>query len=447
MLSGDINPANDTNRGNFSVSTGGGGYPWQLRTPMPSGAKPVKDGGWLTYDAGTGLVYASRGNKQPDFFSYNPVNDSWKALAPWPPGTEGKMPGKGSAGCADGDGHVYATKGNNKPGFWKYDAATNAWSQLLDVPLGPSNKKVKGGTGLAFAYKGQVGSPYLLKGYKNEFYRYDIATNAWQTLPDAPIGANQKWDKGSWLVSDGQHTLYAFKAKYMEFYYYNTETDSWSAALAPMPIAGSTGTKKAKDGSCGTYTWPTPTDSTGEIYAFKGGNTQQWWQYSIETNSWAEKETIPRGTFKKKVKSGASVAAVPRSWDRPGTPIEIPALKGNKTNELWVYTDPPRGLLAGSVANRDGVAAEKRLLDEPFLTLVPNPLSGRFVTLRYSLLGSGLAIVRVYDVTGRAVLPAALITGRTGTALLDLHSLKAGVYLLKAEGSGFATVRKLVVER
>jgi hypothetical protein len=259
---------------------------------------------------------------------------------------------------------------------------------------------------------------------------------------------NVKWDKGSWLAYDRAHTLYAHKAKYQEFYSYNTETDSWNPTpLQGMPLLGIGGSKKSKDGSCATYTWPTPTDPTGEIYAFKGGNTQQWWQYSVETNSWAEKETIPRGTFKKKVKSGASVAAVPRSGDRPGTPIEIPALKGNKTNELWVYTDPPGGLVAGSVANRDGVAAEKRLLDEPFLTLAPNPLSGRFVTLRYNLPGSGLAIVRVYDVTGRAVLPAALITGRTGTALLDLRSLSGGVYLLKAEGTGFATVRKLVIDR
>ena len=45
------------------------------------------------------------------------------------------------------------------------------------------------------------------------------------------------------------------------------------------------------------------------------------------------------------------------------------------------------------------------------------------------------------------VLPAATITARDGTALLDLRSLEAGVYLLKVEGTGYATVRKLVVNR
>jgi len=235
----------------------------------------------------------------------------------------------------------------------------------------------------------------------------------------------------------------------MELYYYDTETDSWSGPLAPMPAAGSAGSKKAKDGSSGTYMWPTPPpDSSGALYAFKGGGTKEWWKYSIGANVWAEKETIPLGSFKKKVKAGGSVTTVPTAGDRPGEGADIPALKGNKSNELWIYGPiPPNGYVMGSVPNRDGVAAQQRMLDEPFLSLVPNPLSGRFVTLRYNLPGSGLAVVRVYDVTGRAVLPAALIAGRTGTAQLDLRGLSGGVYLLKAECTGFAAVRKLVIDR
>jgi hypothetical protein len=291
-----------------------------------------------------------------------------------------------------------------------------------------------------------------LKGYKNEFYRYDVANNLWVTLTPAPVGVNQKWDKGSWLACDSSNSkIYAFKAKFMEFYSYNTQTDSWSAALTPMPIPGSAGSKKAKDGGAGTCVWPNPGESIPglpAVYALKGGNTQEWWKYTISTNTWAEQETIPKGPYKKKVKAGGSVTTVPIAGDMPGTPAEIPALKGNKTNDLWVYGPIPSGdFVTGNTPNRDGVAAEKRLLGEPFLTFVPNPLSGRFVSLRYSLPGSGLAMARVYDVTGRPVLPAALITGRSGTAVLDIHSLNAGVYLLKVEGSGFTTVRKLVVER
>jgi len=40
-----------------------------------------------------------------------------------------------------------------------------------------------------------------------------------------------------------------------------------------------------------------------------------------------------------------------------------------------------------------------------------------------------------------------LSAGRAGAEQLDLRRLESGVYLLKVDGAGFTTVRKLVVER
>jgi len=305
---------------------------------IPAGAKSVKDGGWLAYSSADDYIYASKGNKQTDFYRTRPgAGDRWYPLAPWLPGTEGKPPSKGSAGCTDGNGVIYATKGNNKSGFYKYDANADAWTQLADVPLGASNKKVKGGTSIVWAHKGEVGSPYLLKGYKNEFYRYDTAAKTWQTLPVAPVGANQKWDKGSWLAYDSEsNVIYAFKAKYHEFYRYHVDGDTWyHVALSAMPIPGSGGTKKAKDGSCAAWL-------DGCIYALKGGNTQEFWRYIVTTNSWYEIEQIPlvgSTTKKKKVKAGGSLAS-------DGGVLF--ALKGNKCNEFWRYVPASGGLDAGA---------------------------------------------------------------------------------------------------
>ena len=188
-LAGDQQPANDTVSQGFTVGNPG----WTAKSSMPAGAVPIEDGGWLAYDADTRLIYASRGSNQTDFFSYSPVGDSWTSLTPWQPGVEGKPPQKGSVGCADGNGTVYATKGNGTAGFWKYDAAANAWTQKQDVPLGLSNRKVKGGTDIVWAFKGSAGSPYLLKGYNNEFYRYDTGADSWQVLEPAPVG-NGRWE-------------------------------------------------------------------------------------------------------------------------------------------------------------------------------------------------------------------------------------------------------------
>ncbi len=436
VLAADAHKTNDKLTGQVIVTAAALPPGWHAMSPMPAGAKAIKDGGWLAYDAGKARIYASRGNKAPDFYSYNPANDSWKVLAPWLPGTEGKLPGKGSAGCADGNGNIYATKGNNKSGFWKYDANANAWTQKKDVPLGVSNKRVKGGTSITWAVKGSVGSPYLLKGYKNEFYRYDVGGDSWQTLTPAPVGSNQKWDKGSWVAWEGDsfHRIYAFKAKYMEFYSYNTDTDSWSAALASMPAAGSAGSKKAKDGSCGAWIGDFVM-KPNNIFSLKGGNTREFWQYNTTTNSWVEKETIPTGAFKKKVKSGAGIVAA-------GSVLY--ATKGNKSNEFWQYTPSESTFEA---PRHDGVVAGRLAIDECRLAIAPNPLATGFAVLRYGLPKAGAAELNVYNVAGQTVMAQTLTAGRSGTVNLDLRHLSNGVYLVKLSSEGFVNSQKLVVQR
>jgi hypothetical protein len=436
-VAGDQVPANNCFDSSFTVTASGGGGGWTAKSPMPAGAKALKDGGWLAYDAGTARIYASRGQKQPDFFAYNPVKDSWKALAPWLPGVEAKLPGKGSAGCADGSGHIYATKGNNKSGFWKYDAIKDSWYQKKDVPLGLSNKKVKGGTDIVWAYKGTTGSPYLLKGYKNEFYRYVVGGDSWQTLTPAPVGMNQKWDKGSWLAYDDvNNKVYAFKSKYHEFYRYSPDGDSWSAALAPMPIAGSAGARKAKDGSCGAAV-------IGDfkpkfVYSLKGANTREFWQYTITTNSWAEKETIPTGNFKKKVKSGADIVAVG---------AVLYATKGNKTNELWMYTP---GAFLFQPPQHDGAQAERVADGEWRMAIGPNPVTAGFATLSFTgaleHMGTGVLRLSIFDASGRIVLQSAICNLKSAMPL-DLRLMPAGVYLVRVQSGNFTAAQKLVVQR
>jgi len=432
----DTSAANDTIKGTFTLTSKQPG--WYLMAPMPAAGKPPKDGAWIAYDAGgtldagTGLIYASVGNKQPNFFSYSPIANSWKALAPWLPGVEAKLPQKGSDGCADGNGHIYATKGNNTVGFWQYTAkpdSAGVWAQKKDVPLGVSNKRVKGGTGIAWAYKGAVGAPYLLKGYKNEFYRYNVDGDSWSTLTPAPVGAREKWDKGSWLAYDDVNKkIYAFKAKYMEFYRFSPDGDSWSAALAPMPITGSTGNKKAKAGSSGAF-------FNGSIYALKGGNTQQFFKYTIATNSWTEIDTFPRGTEKKKANAGSDIATAGMS---------LYALKGNKCQQFWQYV--PSGAYLFEPPRRDGVLASQTEIVEG-VSISPNPLASGFAVLRYGLPKAGAANLIVYNVAGQVVMTRTLAAGRSGSVSLDLRHLSNGVYLAKFSSEGFSSSQKLVVQR
>jgi hypothetical protein len=309
-----------------------GDHGWWEMSPLPSPptGKPIKDGGCMAYDAATELIYGSKGNKTGDFYAYDVGTDNWATdLAGIPLGAEGKQVYKGSVISSDGDGKLYLTKGNNTVGFWEYDASSNEWTQKTNVPLGSSNKKVKQGAGIAWATKDNTGYAYLLKGYRNEFLKYNPSTNQWTPLLNAPIGTgnHSKWDAGSWLVADADagNILYAFKAKYHEFYLYDTDADTWSHALTPMPIPGNAGNKKAKDGSCAAW-------YNGKLYAFKGGNTTEFWCYFPVGDSWHKLEDIRQdggSRTRKKVKAGGALSAYPGSG--------LYAFKGNKSLEFWHY--------------------------------------------------------------------------------------------------------------
>jgi hypothetical protein len=410
---------------------------WAEKTPMPATptGKAIKDGGCMAFDSTTGLIFASKGNKTGDFYAYDAVAGTWANKTGIPLGAEGKQVYKGSVICSDKTGNLYLTKGNNTIGFWGYNAGTNAWTQLTNVPLGSSNKKVKQGAGLAWATKAGTGAVYLLKGYRNEFHKYDPATNAWKQLLDAPIGAANhiKWDAGSWIVADADagNMLYAFKGKYHEFYSYDTDADTWSHALTPMPIPGTAGNKKAKDGSAAAW-------YNGKIYAFKGGNTNEFWRYFPLGDTWKKQDDIPMIGMtgaRKKVKAGGALAPFPG--------MGVFAFKGNKSLEFWNFVPYD---VAGAQPSRDGITAGSTQIGALSFAIAPNPLSGGLATVRYNLPKAGLATLNVFDVTGRTVMTQTLAAGRTGTASLDLRKLEAGVYLVKVATEGFSTTQKLVVE-
>ncbi len=405
------------------------GWTELTQVPLTPSGKAVKDGGMIAFDAGLGVHFILKGNKTGDFYSFD--GTAWTELATMPPGTEAKLPNKGANICTDGNGTVYATKGNNTTGFWKY--SDSGWTQLADVPLGLSNKKVKGGTDLVYVDDGTDAWVYLLKGYKTEFYRFNVATGQWETLADAPAGAKAKWDKGSWLVYDeAARKLYAHKAKYSEMYAYSLDSLTWGPLMSGIPQTNQqTGkNKKPKDGSDGAL-------MGGLLYALKGGNTVEFFAWDPATATWTEKELIPEigSTAKKKrVKGGGGLTT-------DGTYLY--ALKGNKTAELWVYS---LGGVYGSAPERSGVMAGVTALPAG-MSLGPNPLLTGTATLRYSLPATGPALVRVYDVTGRTVQSVSFAAGRTGAVSLDLKGLSAGVYLVKLTAADFTASQKLVVEK
>jgi hypothetical protein len=399
---------------------------------LPSG-KPVKRGGWLTSMAGSGLFYVAKGNKTGDFYQYRPLTDSWQTCQAMPAGVELKLPSAGAAGTSDGHRYVFATKGNNTLGFWLYDAVADSWQQLPDIPRGPYGKKAKSGTDVAFVHESDTDYVYLLKGTKNEFYRYNIAARRWDTRPDAPIGISSiKWDRGSWLVYDGVRYLYAHKGKYSELWRYDTQTEAWLDSMLPgIPTFNprTNRVKRAKDGSSAAW------DSC-VLYAVKGGNTQDFWRFDAAGDSWTALDTIPTvGTSGRrvKVKEGADLATFGQGV--------VYLLKGGRTCEFWRYAlsleivapEPDRG----AAALGQTMPLHRRIM------LAPNPAVGRTLSLLTDY--PGQCRVQVSDISGRIVRSTSLIP-RAGCASLTVAGLPAGVYPVLVQTGTAAWRTKLVLK-
>lgn len=401
--------------------------------PAPPSGRGVNDGGWLTVDYETGVMFVSKGNKVPDFYLYDrTATPRWRELAHWQKGREGKNPGRGSVGTIATDGYIYATKGNNTLGFWRYNIYLDEWEQLPDIPYGPSHRKVKDGCDIVFVERDGIPYIYLLKGNRNEFYRYHILNGTWEELALAP--GSSKWYRGSWLVYDGENTIYAHKGKYHEFYAYDLNSGEWRRTpLLPMPIASEKmlTRKRAKDGSCGTWAY-------GSIFALKGGNTCEFWRYLPDGDSWVELDTMPSvgSTGKKKrVRGGGDI-----TLSDDGV---IYALKGNKTLEVWRFV-PGAEIVNPAPPRRSAVMAEGSDLPSSPTLEVMNPAGGGRLRLRYSLGGARRGRIELWDLAGRLVV-AQNLSGPEGVVSFCAFVRRSGVYFVRLQTGGQTLAEKAVL--
>lgn len=413
-------------------------YGWHevSQVPLAPSNRGVSDGGWLTQMrvSGTRCLFVLKGNKVGDFYLYDPLADTWHQLKSMPLGADGRPPRRGSVGVAGGD-YVYATKGNNTLGFWAYNVELDTWVPLENVPTGSSGKRVKAGTDMVYIKRPHTdtGYVYLLKGYTDEFYRFNTVSGVWEPRAPAPLTATgRRWDRGSWIVynarpGQNQFYIYAHKSKVHELWKYDVLADTWfSQSLSGMPFIGKLGkTKKCKDGSSGAW-------YNDAIYALKGGNTCEFWRYDALGDSWVELDTMPSvGSTgrKKRVKGGGDIVLYEDGI--------FFALKGNKTPELWCYVSADT--LIADVPDKSGVMGTVQ--NEPgSLTIAPNPTGSQGV-LFISGATPGMR-VQIFDATGRMVLSQPLGSAR---ATVNLRMLPSGVYLLKLDGE-YTVTRKLVVK-
>lgn len=437
-LGNDQIQSNDTLAGTIQVI----GDSWVQLNDMPLGSreKRVKGGGCLTYAPDQNLIYALKGNNTTDFFAYDlRGNLDWitKESVPFDQSGRKKRVKSGAALCYDGVRYIYVLKGNNTTEFWRYDTRADTfdtiWKLLPPVPELLSGKKLKGGTGIAFVTKGIDNYLYLLKGSRTtDFYAFHMESNSWlTTLPQAPLGTNQKSFKAGSGMLKINNALYALKANENELYYYDLTADTWQTnPISILPYYGRSGKKKkVKDGASICC------DGINQIYAFKGGNTQEFWRYSISTDTWIQNADLPLEPSRRKVKSGGALTFAQG---------KIFGLKGNNTREFWFYTPGPTSLLADN-AGITLYTTTRQPFDISKLTISPNPSQG-LLQIRYSPVGITDGKLKIFNVLG-SLLYQSNLTDNDGKVDLLVYNFTSGIYFLRIESTRFTLNRKFIIKR
>ncbi|MBP7740572.1 hypothetical protein KA089_00120 [Candidatus Woesebacteria bacterium] len=179
------------------------------------------------------------------------------------------------------DNDIYVFRGNNSTTFYKYDLDTDAWSTLSNAPA-----TVRMGGGVI---EGPLGYLYGMRGNNTtSFWKYDIADNLWSDVDaaDAPLTIYY----GGSLVFDGTENIYVMRGNNDDaFWKYDTTLDQWET-LASVDF----GANSDAINNSAYISADLAIDTANEIiYATQGNYRDGFSQYNINTNAWTVLTDLP----------------------------------------------------------------------------------------------------------------------------------------------------------
>jgi hypothetical protein len=205
------------------------------------------------------------------------------------------------------------------------------WLQKPDVPAGLTLKPVKDGGALCYGrYASSQFSVFALKGNNtNEFFRYHVNGDTWHRLESIPYTPDRRKrvKKGGDLCYDRYDTLvFAFKGgNTQEFWRYDVIHDSWSQKR-DVPY-GTAAKLKRVNGGAGLALYHNGGTGDDYVYALKGNKTFEFWRYYVQADTWEPMADVPHGTNLRGMGDGSCLV------NAGGT---IYALRGSY-NDLYAY--------------------------------------------------------------------------------------------------------------
>lgn len=343
-------------------------------TQVDSAPKNFDYGGNLSYD-GSRYVYAMPGNDDA-FYRYDTCNGETECTRGWttlsfadfgnPNTVDGQKVYEGADSIYDGRNNVYVTQGNLLPYFAKYSVSDdtehgetrNTWTPLSPLPEG-----LYDGGSLAFDAETQSifaigGNAATTLNFRQNFYRYDIATDTWSELPEAPVLAGS----GASLLAYDGYLYFQRGGATTGFYRFNIADNTWELPqrgfFGPaVPTGNNNSINSFLPYAAGAFM---ASDGETGLYIVRGGNDNVFGKYDTATGEWFELSRLPVGAA-----VGASIV-----YDEDGkTVYYVPGAVGTTragfsnyffrydvaTNTWSELTDRPAGqVTTGSSMTYDG---------------------------------------------------------------------------------------------
>jgi N-acetylneuraminic acid mutarotase len=229
---------------------------WTKKKPMPLASHHV------SFTEYKGKIYAFGGFRYPDSgptawvpidnaWEYDPVNDSWRALAPMPTKrgspvavTVGeRMYVIGGAVAGAGQAAVHPVRPHASVGtVEEYDPVTNTWRQRTAMPTARNHMVGGAINGKIYVASGRVGGAFISGGSSNVgvMEAYDPASDSWSQplarMANARSAGAGAVHNGRFYITGGEYQEPGMMATFRSLEAYDPASNSWQT-LQPMPVS------------------------------------------------------------------------------------------------------------------------------------------------------------------------------------------------------------------
>ena len=231
----------------------------------------------------TGYIVSGNSNsgERDDFYQYDPVNDSWTELTPFPGAPRGFAIGDTWNGKAYfGFGYDGTSLLND---LWEFDPSNMSWTELAPCPcVARTHPAMIAHNGKVFVGLGNT-SPENL----NDWWEYDITLNTWSQKDDLP--SQSRHHPYQFGINDYVYTGFGHGNDiYNDWFRYDITAETWTQ-VATLPAEGRVaGTQFSYNG-------------LGYVLSGDGDNhdsmeTGEFWAYDPISDNWEEMPPHPEGS-------------------------------------------------------------------------------------------------------------------------------------------------------